>query len=152
MLHMFGSRMLANINFSLSEFFHKRSDHLQADSNDLVHDQRENTFQTPYVRMLREEAQMDFKYNIIVSAANWILLAGYLVIPGTFTSLQKSNLVGETLREKSAGRVVLRTIQNPPLLAIACLFVVIGSAALAWLLRFPKIRRNYTWLINKILM
>ena len=54
-------------------------------------------------------------------------------------------------RKKRAERDVLRTIHNPPLLAIACLFVVMYWN-LAWLLRFPKLRSNYTCLINKILM
>ncbi|CAG8878809.1 unnamed protein product [Penicillium nalgiovense] len=43
---------------------------------------------TIYTIMLKEEAQMDWRYNVTVSIANWALLAGYLVIPGTFTSLK----------------------------------------------------------------
>ncbi|KAJ5654959.1 hypothetical protein N7490_001962 [Penicillium lividum] len=41
--------------------------------------------ETPYAKMLREEEEMDFVFNVTVSAANWALLAGYLVVPGTFT-------------------------------------------------------------------
>ncbi|KAJ5471362.1 hypothetical protein N7530_008760 [Penicillium desertorum] len=37
--------------------------------------------ETSYVRMLREEAEMDMRFSITVGAANWALLAGYLVIP-----------------------------------------------------------------------
>lgn len=103
-----------------------------------------------YIRMLTEEDQMSMKYNFIVGAANWSLLAGYLVIPGTFTSLQNSIRVEEALRENETGRSVLRTLQNPPLLAIACLFLAAGFAALAWLLRVRKLRKNYTWLIHKL--
>lgn len=36
---------------------------------------------------------MDIIFNIAVSAANWALLAGYLVVSGTFTSLQSSEEV-----------------------------------------------------------
>ncbi|OQD91867.1 hypothetical protein PENSOL_c047G06586 [Penicillium solitum] len=100
--------------------------------------------------MLREEAQMDMRFSITVGAANWALLAGYLVIPGTFTSLQTSNQVEKTLQTNSAGRAVLHMIQNPPLLAIACLLFVSGIAALMWLMHFPKLRGNYPWLINKV--
>ncbi|KAJ5160981.1 uncharacterized protein N7482_007985 [Penicillium canariense] len=100
--------------------------------------------------MLTEEDQMSMKYSFIVGAANWSLLAGYLVIPGTFTSLQKSVRVEEALKENETGRSVLRTLQNPPLLAIACFFLAAGFTALAWLLRFQKLRRNYTWLIHKL--
>ncbi|CAG8091696.1 unnamed protein product, partial [Penicillium salamii] len=61
--------------------------------------------------------------------------AGYLVIPGTFTSLQTSNQVEKLLQVNKAGRTVLHTIQNPPLLAIACFLLVSGE---------------YLWLINKL--
>ncbi|KAJ5829119.1 hypothetical protein EN45_024800 [Penicillium chrysogenum] len=100
--------------------------------------------------MLREEAQMDMRFSITVGAANWALLAGYLVIPGTFTSLQTSNQVEKTLQTNRTGRAVLHMIQNPPLLAIACLLFVSGIAALMWLMHFPKLRGNYPWLINKV--
>ncbi|CAP94894.1 Pc18g06700 [Penicillium rubens Wisconsin 54-1255] len=86
--------------------------------------------ETTYARMLREEAQMDMRFSITVGAANWALLAGYLVIPGTFTSLQTSNQVEKTLQTNRTGRAVLHMIQNPPLLAIACLLFVSGIAAL----------------------
>ncbi|CAP87009.1 Pc24g01010 [Penicillium rubens Wisconsin 54-1255] len=86
--------------------------------------------ETIYARMLREEADMDMRFSITVGAANWALLAGYLVIPGTFTSLQTLNQVERTLQANEAGRTVLHMIQNPPLLAIACLLFVSGIAAL----------------------
>ncbi|KAJ5642718.1 hypothetical protein N7490_006718 [Penicillium lividum] len=70
--------------------------------------------------MLREEEEMDFVFNITISAANWALLAGYLVVLGTFTSLQSSDQVERALQANKAGRTVLHTIQNPPLLSIAC--------------------------------
>ncbi|CAG7941325.1 unnamed protein product [Penicillium salamii] len=108
--------------------------------------------ETTYARMLKEEAQMDMRFSITVGAANWALLAGYLVIPSTFTSLQTSNRVEKTLQTNSAGRAVLHMIQNPPLLAIACLIFVSGIAALTWLKHFPKLRGNYPWLINKVLV
>ncbi|KAJ6126483.1 hypothetical protein N7523_002095 [Penicillium sp. IBT 18751x] len=102
--------------------------------------------------MLREEEEMDLIFNITVSAANWALLAGYLVVPGTFTSLQSSGQVEHALQANKAGRTVLRTIQNPPLLSIACCLLVGGIAAFVWLLHFPKLRGNYIWLINKLFM
>lgn len=109
-----------------------------------------STQDTGYVKMLKDEAQMEMGYNIRVSAANWALLAGYLVIPGTFTSLQKSTQVEDALSNNKAGRVVMRTIQNPPLLAIACMFFVGAITAMYFLIRVRKIRTCYTWLINKL--
>ena len=108
----------------------KKPVHVQAyPSEDVVHSTPSriilgsHTNQTTYVRMLREEAQMDMVFNITVSAANWSLLAGYLVVPGTFTSLQDSNQVEKGLQTNQTGRTVLHTIQNPPLLAMSCLFL-----------------------------
>ncbi|KAJ5343420.1 hypothetical protein N7541_007900 [Penicillium brevicompactum] len=112
--------------------------------------QIDDPIETTYVRMLKEEAEMDISFNITVGVANWALLAGYLVIPGTFTSLQTSNQVEKLLQVNKAGRTVLHTIQNPPLLAIACFLLVSGIGALIWLMRFPKLRGNYLWLINKL--
>ncbi|KAJ5337529.1 uncharacterized protein N7506_005551 [Penicillium brevicompactum] len=106
--------------------------------------------ETTYVRMLKEEAEMDIRFNITVGVANWAMLAEYLVIPGTFTSLQTSSQVKKLLQVNKAGRTVLHTIQNPPLLAIACFLLVSGIGALMWLMRFPKLRGNYLWLINKL--
>ncbi|CAG8112184.1 unnamed protein product [Penicillium nalgiovense] len=91
--------------------------------------------ETTYARMFREEAQMDMCFSITVNAANWALLAGYLVIPGIFTSLQTSNQVERTLQTNEASRTVLH---------------VIGIAALTWLMHFPKLRGNFPWLINKV--
>lgn len=103
-----------------------------------------------YTRMLKEEAQMDWRYNLYSSAANWVLLAGYLIIPGTFTSLKESHEVENALQTNSAGRAVLKKIQNPPLLVIACLFFVAGATTLGWLC--VKFKYSYPWLINKIFM
>ncbi|KAJ5100807.1 hypothetical protein N7456_006859 [Penicillium angulare] len=101
-----------------------------------------------YLRMLKEEAQMDWKLNSCANAANWILLAGYVIIPGTFTSLKSSSEVQSLLQKNETGRVVLKTIQNPPLLVIAFLFFIIGGTTLGWL--WIKFKSNYPWLINKI--
>ena len=106
--------------------------------------------ETAYANMLRDEAQMEIRYNIAVSTANWVLLAGYLVIPGTFTSLQRSSQVEETLSSNKAGQAVLSTIQNPPLLAIAFLLFVGAITGILLLLRVRKLRITYTWLINKL--
>lgn len=105
---------------------------------------------TLYTQMLKEEAQMNWKYNLCAGAANWVLLAGYLVVPGTFTSLEHSDLVEHRLQGNGAGRVLLKTIQNPPLLVIACIFLVAGSLVLGRL--SVKFKDSYIWLINRIFM
>lgn len=109
-----------------------------------------NIHDTRYTRMLKEEAQMDWRYNFYANAANWILLAGYLVVPGTFTSLNNSDKVEKTLQSNETGRVMLKKLQNPPLLVIACLFLVAGATTLGYL--FIMFRKTYSWLINRIFL
>lgn len=93
---------------------------------------------------------MDWRFNLSANAANWVLLAGYVIIPGTFTSLKKSNEVQDVLQKNGAGRAALKTIQNPPLLVIAFLFLITGGTMLGWL--WVKFKDNYPWLINKIFL
>ncbi|KAJ6103455.1 hypothetical protein N7486_005882 [Penicillium sp. IBT 16267x] len=90
------------------------------------------------------------RYVQMIMEADEVLLAGYLVVPGTFTSLQKSNTVHNGLSDNEAGRLVLNTIQNPPLLALACIFFVVGLIVTGWL--YYEYRGNYIWLTNRIFM
>ncbi|KAL4960575.1 uncharacterized protein BDV14DRAFT_182293 [Aspergillus stella-maris] len=101
------------------------------------------TLETAYVRMLLELQDIHWGYNALASFAGWTLLAGYLVIPGTFTSLQKS----ESLQE-NVGNAVLKTIQNPPLVGIAWTFLTVGAGTMGLL--FYRWRDNYLWLINRL--
>lgn len=108
------------------------------------------SFETRYIRMIVEADEVPWQYNLLASAAHWILLAGYLVVPGTFTSLQKSDTVSKDFVESEAGEMILDKIQNPPLLAIACCLFVAGLIIMAKL--FWNHRDNYIWLINRIFM
>lgn len=50
-------------------------------------------------------------HNMAASFATWILLAGFVLFPGTFTSLQEAN--GEGLG--GAGAAILGVVQHVPL-------------------------------------
>jgi hypothetical protein len=112
--------------------------------------ERSSVIETRYVRMLLELDNIPWFYNTSASAAHWALLAGYLVIPGTFTSLQKSDFLTEGLETNRTGKAILSTIQNPPLLVIACFLMVLGSVMISWLAW--ERRENYIWLINRLFM
>ncbi|KAF7588274.1 hypothetical protein BBP40_005928 [Aspergillus hancockii] len=105
---------------------------------------------TRYLEMLVELDNMWWVYNLAASIAHWVLLAGYLVIPGTFTSLGRSNEVEKTLQGNGAGEAILGTIQNPPLLVIACLFFAAGVLIFSWL--YWEMKTNYIWLVSRIFM
>jgi hypothetical protein len=49
-----------------------------------------HTIKTWYMEILLELDSIPWFYSILANGANWMLLAGYLVLPGTFTSLQDS--------------------------------------------------------------
>ncbi|KAB8239021.1 uncharacterized protein BDW43DRAFT_305906 [Aspergillus alliaceus] len=66
-----------------------------------------SVIETRYVRMLLELDYIPWFYNTSASAAHWALLAGYLVIPGTFTSLQKSDFLTEGLETNRTGKAIL---------------------------------------------
>ncbi|KAH1863827.1 hypothetical protein KXW65_002879 [Aspergillus fumigatus] len=106
------------------------------------------TIETEYVRMLLELQDIHWLYNFMASLAAWMLLAGYLVIPGTFTSLQKSDTITNKVAQNEAEKAVLKTIQNPPLVAIAWVLLSIGVATMSFL--FYRWRRNYLWLISRL--
>jgi hypothetical protein len=100
--------------------------------------------------MVVQTDEVMWEINALASASHWILLAGYLVIPGTFTSLKRSEDFGKTLKGSAAGSAVLNAIQNPPLLTIACFLFVIGLCIMIFL--GWKFRENYIWLMNRLLM
>ncbi|OGM39147.1 hypothetical protein ABOM_012222 [Aspergillus bombycis] len=103
---------------------------------------------TQYESMLRELADIHWSFNFLSGSAGWILLAGYLVIPGTFTTLQASDTMKNGLPQNNAERAILNTIQNPPLVGIACSLLAIGAGLTASL--FLRWKHNYLWLINRL--
>jgi hypothetical protein len=108
------------------------------------------TVETEYMLMVLELENIHWCYNFLSSFASWVLLAGYLVIPGTFTTLQKSENLKSGLQDDRAGKAILSTIQNPPLVAIACSFLSIGASIMVYL--FFRWRHNYFWLINRLFL
>ncbi|KIW36747.1 uncharacterized protein PV06_11043 [Exophiala oligosperma] len=107
--------------------------------------------QSRYVAMLLELDKIPRRQNFYASLFTWLILAGYIVFPGTFTSLKTSNSVQEAANKTRAGKIIIDTVQNASLLWIAgacCLFGVVGIALL-----WKKWNRNYIWptLLNAIL-
>lgn len=96
--------------------------------------------------MVLEAYRSPSGYNILVTVASWLLLAGFVIFPGTYSSLQESDLLYST----ETGRAVSRVIQNVPLLVIAIACCVLGAfgVGVLWWLR----RNNYIWLMQKIFM
>jgi hypothetical protein len=87
-------------------------------------------------------------HNILASFFTWILLAGFLVFPGTFTSI--ASLGDDPNIHSQAAADILRKVKNVQLLIVAGVCSGIGAAGMIWL--WWRWRRNFVWLLNKIFL
>jgi hypothetical protein len=101
---------------------------------------------SPYNAMVVESHEIDPWHNIIAAICNWLFLAGFTVFPGTFTALSHTSV----LNSSQPGRVIQGALSNPPLLVLGILFCVIGGFGAAWF--WWRYRRNYIWLIDRVLL
>ncbi|KAF4171744.1 hypothetical protein CNMCM8694_002086 [Aspergillus lentulus] len=102
------------------------ADTAKLDASQLTREGTGLTVNTEYIGMLLELDTIHWLYNILASAASWALLAGYLVMPGMFTALQKSSAFEITMDSTFQAKAILNSVQNPPLAAIACTFFFTG--------------------------
>ncbi|KAK4097983.1 hypothetical protein N658DRAFT_477878 [Parathielavia hyrcaniae] len=100
-------------------------------------------FPQSYQDILEESREVPVWFNIAAAFSSWILLAGFVLLPGTFASL-------DTLEPNDElGRRLQSLGQNIPLLcfaAVCCFFGVIGITFL-WV----RFRYNYIWLLDNLL-
>lgn len=87
-------------------------------------------------------------HNILAALFGWLLLAGFIVFPGTFTSIRDLSDDPELAAKSPTASAVLSHVQNVPLLVIAAISCGIGAAGLLWL--SFRWRSNYVWLLNRI--
>jgi hypothetical protein len=102
--------------------------------------------QSRYMVMCTQSHQARKRYTIGAALFSWLILAGYLVLPNTFTSLQSSN----TLSGSKGGQLLQSTVRNVKLLPFAGVLCLIGVTGISRL--WYKWRRNYVWLITYIFM
>jgi len=105
-----------------------------------------NTIPTPYMIMSIQANQARKRYTISASLFSWLILAGYLVLPNTFTSLKAS----KALSGSKGGQILQSTVQNVQLLPLASVLCFIGTVGISWL--WYIWRKNYVWLITYIFM
>lgn len=85
---------------------------------------------TRYMEMLLSLDKIPRIHNILASFSGWLVLAGFVVFPGTFTSIKglsdDPGLAGEASH-------ILDRVQNIPLPVVAAVCCGIGATGLLWL-------------------
>lgn len=103
--------------------------------------------------MLLKQDHIPRLHNILAALFVWLLLAGFLVFPGTFTSIRESideREEDETVDDSEAVKGILKGVKNVPLLVIAAVCVVVAAIGMVSLAL--RHMRNYVWLINRLLV
>jgi len=87
-------------------------------------------------------------YNLGASFFTWIVLAGFVVFPGTFTNIKGFDT--RTPQGNAVERELLYTVKNAPLLWVAGACCIVGTLGMVGLwIRWGK---NYVWIINRIFL
>ena len=90
-------------------------------------------------------------HNILASAFAWILLAGFLVVPGTFTGFKNSAAFKNAEdNDNEVAHAIIHGIANIGLLWLSGTFCIIGGLGCLWL--WFCWRKNYVWLLNRIFL
>jgi hypothetical protein len=113
--------------------------------------QRMNSVQTRYMTMLLNLDTIPRLHNILASFFCWILLAGFVIFPATFTSigaLTESEL--DPLAGDPQATEFIDHVKNISLLYIAGFCSGIGAGGMIWL--WWRWRANFVWLLNRIFL
>ena len=111
-----------------------------------------------YIHMLLSIDSIPKIYNLLAAFSTWILLAGYVLLPGTFTSLQNmpapvdpSDPDYDPSDPPNAIQTwFLERVRNTPLLYVASACSALG--VLGMCLLWFRWRANYVWIINRIFL
>jgi hypothetical protein len=96
--------------------------------------------------MVIESHEMCDSYNLIAAISNWLFLAGFTFIPGTFSSISRVS----ALDHSEAGKTLQDALNAAPLLVIGTLCCFAGSIGIFWV--YWKVRSNYVWLIDRVFL
>lgn len=100
-----------------------------------------NGTQTRYVRMLLALDEIPELYKLLAAFFTWILLAGFILFPGTFASWDNQP-AGSTASQ------IAEVINHVPLLVIAWICTGVGGCGMIWL--WWRWHDNYIWIVNRI--
>ncbi|KAF9044384.1 hypothetical protein BJ165DRAFT_1347953 [Panaeolus papilionaceus] len=103
---------------------------------------------TQYVSMLLALDDIPYWYNLAASFFTWILLAGFILFPGTFTSLQTAAASNNLPVNSPVVTGAVNEITKLPLFIVAWVCTGMGIIGMIWLTW--RWRKNYLWALNKI--
>jgi hypothetical protein len=111
--------------------------------------------ETEYMGMLLHQSQVIERlpyWNIFAAACTWILLAGFILLPGTYDRAQKSDIITQAEKDPTnVGNQILLSFKTYlGLLVVAGILCGIGLLGITGL--WLKWKANYIWLINKVLL
>jgi len=113
------------------------------DAPDLGAPSRQNS---QYVDLLLAHDKVPRLVHILVGFFTWIILAGFVIFPGTFNELQCSSqdtsCTDDSLDDDQSTTIALLTIAG------TC--TAIGAAGM--LLLWRLYRKNYVWIVNRIFL
>ncbi|KAL2825238.1 hypothetical protein BJY01DRAFT_241587 [Aspergillus pseudoustus] len=110
--------------------------------------------QTCWVEILLETEQVPVAHNMAASASTWLLLAGYLVFPGTFTSMRESRWLDGIENLGTSRVLVYRAVYNIPLLGLAAASCWWWRTNLLWpseQIFLPVLIHSATSILNTVL-
>ncbi|KAF3768350.1 hypothetical protein M406DRAFT_251017 [Cryphonectria parasitica EP155] len=99
-----------------------------------------------YHSMVIESNEISAKYNFAAAAACWIMLAGFFILPGTFTTLRKSTVFSSS----NDGQYIQSAVQNIPLLPLASVCYLSGISIIIF--SWYCFQSKYIWIIRYLLM
>ncbi|KAF8201176.1 hypothetical protein K438DRAFT_1582091 [Mycena galopus ATCC 62051] len=106
--------------------------------------QRADSQNTRYMNMLLALDGIPRLHNMLAAFFTWILLAGFILLPGTFTNLQSKEGTNGDETE------LIDAVQHVPLFVIAFACSGIGVLGMLWL--WWRWNQNYIWLNNRIFL
>jgi len=106
--------------------------------------------QTRYMKMLLHLDEIPRLHTMLAGLFTWVLLAGYIVFPGTFTSLRNSKAVKDATSAGTSASMLVNTVQNVPLLWLAAICCIVGVLGMVWL--WWRWQENYIWLSSRIFL
>lgn len=86
-------------------------------------------------------------YFIFAGFCSWLLLAGFLVSPSTYASVQHTNALDKS---GAVGKSIINAVRNVPLIYIASFACLGATVGLIWL--WHRWRPNQIWISRYLIV